>query len=190
MVLEAIEPFMPSEIKANENQPYFMFSIDINNDQISGTKNLENINIYIGNSASSVSSGISYSLTSRGIALDNFYFFFDPKSQMKEILNKVFCSAQIDPSRVTFDELLWPELRNCKTVCAANKKYHDCIYFSGINVDQLLHFLMRMKYPFETISFVENNKSKLDHLQYDVGYDYRMDGDKLVILKSGYYGNF
>jgi hypothetical protein len=37
---------------------------------------------------------------------------------------------------------------------------------------------------------VEENRTKLDHLLYDVGIDYRMEGDKLVILKSGYYGTF
>jgi hypothetical protein len=47
-----------------------------------------------------------------------------------------------------------------------------------------------MNYPGELISFIEKNRSKLDHLQYDVGYDYKMDGKDLMILKSGYYGVF
>ena len=58
------------------------------------------------------------------------------------------------------------------------------------NVDQLIFFLKRMDYPAELISFVEENRSNLDHLQYDVGVDYRMQGKDLVILKSGYYGIF
>ena len=37
---------------------------------------------------------------------------------------------------------------------------------------------------------MEKNRSMLDHLEYDVGFDYRMDGSDLVILKSGYYGIF
>ena len=37
---------------------------------------------------------------------------------------------------------------------------------------------------------VEQNRAKLDHLEFDVGIDYRMDGDKLTVLKSGYYGTF
>jgi hypothetical protein len=47
-----------------------------------------------------------------------------------------------------------------------------------------------MNYPEELISFALTNKDKLDHLQFDVGYDYKMDGNELVILKSGYYGFF
>ena len=42
----------------------------------------------------------------------------------------------------------------------------------------------------EIASFVEENRVKLDHLQFDVGYDYKMEGNELAILKSGYYGVF
>ena len=62
--------------------------------------------------------------------------------------------------------------------------------FSGINIDQLILFLKKTGYPMELISFIEQNRGVLDHLQYDVGYDYRLEGEKLVILKSGYYGIF
>jgi hypothetical protein len=72
----------------------------------------------------------------------------------------------------------------------ANKQGNDAVYFSRINVDQLIFFLKKMRYPMELVSFIEENRSKLDHLLYDVGYDYKMDGKDLVILKSGYYGIF
>jgi hypothetical protein len=189
-ILEVIKPFIPCEVRANENQPYFMFSIDIDNDLISGSRDLETIHMYIGNTASTFSSGISYSLTSKETTLENFYFFFDPKEHMNDMLNKVFCSAHIDPTLVTVDEIVWPELRKCRTICLANKQRNDCIYFSGIDIDQFIFFLRRMNYPGEIISFMERNKSKLDHLQYDVGLDYRMEGKNLVFLKSGYYGVF
>jgi len=189
-ILEVIKPFIPCEVRANGNQPYFMFSIDIDDDLISGSRDLETIHMYIGNTASTFSSGISYSLTSKGTTLENFYFFFDPKEHMNDMLNKVFCSAHIDPTLVTVDEIVWPELRKCRTICLANKQRNDCIYFSGIDIDQFIFFLRRMNYPGEIISFMERNKSKLDHLQYDVGLDYRMEGKNLVFLKSGYYGVF
>ncbi|MBW1888561.1 MAG: hypothetical protein JRI52_09470, partial [Deltaproteobacteria bacterium] len=75
-------------------------------------------------------------------------------------------------------------------IVVANKQRNDAVYFSGINVDQLIFFLKRMNYPGEFTSFVEENRDKLDHLQYDVGFDYRMEGRDLRILKSAYYGNF
>jgi hypothetical protein len=30
----------------------------------------------------------------------------------------------------------------------------------------------------------------LAHLRFDVGFDYRAQGDRLLVLKSGYYGIF
>ena len=190
-IMDGIRPYLACNVKANENQPYFMFSVDIDRDVLSGTKkNLDEIHMYIGNTASQFSSGISYSVTHRGAVLENFYFFFDPQKHENELMEKVFCSAQVDPANVFPDEILWPELRKCKTICVANKPRHDCIYFCGIDLDQFCYFLKRLEYPLEIISFMEENRSQLDHLQYDVGIDYRMEGDELQMMKSGYYGNF
>jgi hypothetical protein len=189
-LLNIIRPFIRCDIKPNENFHYFMFSIDINNDLISGTKELEEIHMYIGNVGSTVSSGICYLLTTNETKLENFYFFFDPKKQENEILSKVVCSAYMDSSIIPVDQILWPELRRCKVIVVANKQNNDSVYFSGINVDQLIFFMERMDYPEELVSFVEGNRSNLDHLQYDVGIDYRMVGNELVFLKSGYYGVF
>ena len=189
-LLDIIRPFIPCAIKANENFHYFMFSIDINDDLVSGSRNLEEIHMYIGNPGSTVSSGICYSLTNGGMRLENFYFFFDAKKQMDDILSKIACSAHIDSTEIAVDRILWPEMRDCEVIVVANKQGNDAIYFSRINVDQLIYFLKRMSYPVELVSFVEENRSKLDHLLYDAGYDYRMEGKEMVILKSGYYGIF
>ena len=81
-------------------------------------------------------------------------------------------------------------IRDCRTICVANKQTHDCVYFSGVNVDQLLWFLNRFSYPEPIRSFIADNRSNLDHLLFDVGFDYRMDGTSLAVLKSGYYGVF
>ncbi len=189
-LLDIISPLVSCDIRANEDHHYFMFSIDIDNDLISGKKDLEEIHMYIGNPGSTVSSGICYSLTSRGTRLENFYFFFDAIRELKDIKAKIACSAYVDLTQISIDQIFWPELRNCKVIVVANKQKNDSVYFSGINVDQLIFFLKRMDYPAELISFVEENRSNLDHLQYDVGVDYRMEGKNLVLLKSGYYGIF
>ncbi len=189
-LLDIISPLVSCDIRANEDHHYFMFSIDIDNDLISGEKDLEEIHMYIGNPGSTVSSGICYSLTSRGTRLENFYFFFDAIRELKDIEAKIACSAYVDLTQISIDQILWPELRNCKVIVVANKQKNDSVYFSGIDVDQLIFFLKRMDYPAELIFFVEENRSNLDHLQYDVGVDYRMEGKNLVLLKSGYYGIF
>jgi predicted transcriptional regulator len=189
-LLQGIEPLIPCEIQANENLNYFMFSIDIDALLVSGGRTLDEIHVYIGNPASTVSSGISYSFSKNGRRLENFYFFFDPKKQMDQILGKIYSSAFFDASKTDIDHVLWPELVSCNTICVANKQKNDCVYFSGITVDQFLLFLTKMKYPGEIISFVKDNRAGLDHLLYDVGIDYKIEGNDLVTVKSGYYGYF
>jgi len=189
-LLDIIRPFAPCGVIPNENHPYFMFSIDIDDRLIAGTKGLDEVHMYIGNPGSSVSSGICYSLTERGKRLENLYFFFDAKREWEDILAKTACSAHIDSTRIPFDRILRPELRECRVIVAANKQAGDSVYFSRIRVDQFLFFLKEMSYPPELVSFVEENRPRLDHLLYDVGFDYTMDGEDLIILKSGYYGTF
>jgi hypothetical protein len=189
-LLNILRPLVRCEIEANENLHYFMFSIDMNHELVSGKTDLEEIHMYIGNPGSTVSSGICYSLTSSGTRLENFYFFFDAVNQQKEILIKTMSSAHVDGTLVGRDQILWPEMRNCEVIVVANKQGNDAVYFSRIDVDQLIFFMRRLSYPKDMLSFVEGNRSRLDHLLYDVGYDYRMEGKELVILKSAYYGVF
>lgn len=188
-LLKAIRPFVDCPIEENERLPYFMFSIDISDDLLSGARRLEEIHVYIGNPGSTVSSGICYALTHNAMKLENFYFFFDAKKQMKEILSKAACSAHID-SGMNLDYIVWPEMRDCRIIVIANKQMNDAVYFSGIDVDQLILFLRRMRYPAHSISFIEEHRDRLDHLRYDAGFDYRAVGNELSILKSGYYGTF
>ena len=187
-VLEALRPLVPSAIVPNESIFYFMFSLDITAGLFA--RGVEEAHVYIGNPGSSVSSGICYSLTPARTRFENIYFFFDARTQLQEAAAKIACSAQIDSSRIPLDEILRPELRNCRTICVANKQESDCVYFAGIGFDQFLFFLKELRYRDSLVAYVEENRSLLDHLEFDVGIDYRMDGDKLTVLKSGYYGTF
>lgn len=189
-VLEAIRPLVRCEVQPNENLPYFMFSLDLDADLAAGRRELDVVHMYVGNPGSAVSSGIAYAVRVGGVTLENFYFFFDGERQLDEAAGKIRSSAHFDDSRVAIDEILVPELRRCTTICVANKQTHDCVYFSGIDVDQLVYFLERLRYPQAISSFVRHNASKLDHLRFDVGFDYRIESGRLAVLKSGYYGVF
>ena len=189
-LLEIIRPWIPCDIASSAQTPYFMFSIDLDRERIAAGKPLDEIQMYIGNIGSQVSSGICYALTKTQTRLKNFYFFFDAKTEMEHIVGKAASSAYLDLALVDIDAILWPELRDCQTIVVANKQDRDGVYFSRIRVDQLLLFLKRMRYPEEHILFVERNRSSLDHMLYDVGLDYRMQDGKLNIVKSAYYGVF
>jgi hypothetical protein len=189
-VLRAIAPWVSCDLVVDEHIPYFMASLDLNVDIAAGRRGLDVVNLYIGNPGSTVSSGIAYALRHDGCRLQNFYFFFDAKTQLNMAAEKIVCSAHMDGSRVPIDAILIPELRDCQTICVANKQDHDCIYFSGITVDQFIHFLKHLDYPEPLQSFVAEHRTLLSHLLFDVGLDYRGLGDDLVVLRSGYYGVF
>jgi hypothetical protein len=189
-VLQAIRPLVRCDVPVNENLPYFMFSLDLDAELAAGRRDLDVVHMYVGNPGSTVSSGIAYALRAGSTRLENFYFFFDAASQLEAAAGKICSSANFDDTRLPVDAVLVPELRTCRTICVANKQTHDCVYFSGVDVRQLLIFLERLAYPEAIVSFVRENRARLDHLLFDVGFDYRMDGDGLAVLKSGYYGVF
>lgn len=190
-VLAAMRPLVSCDIRPNESLPYFMFSLDLDAELAAGKRVLDVIHMYVGNAGSTVSSGIAYALRPGAAArLENFYFFFDAKTQLGEAARKICSSAYFDETSLPLDAILVPELRNCRTICVANKQTHDCIYFSGVTVHQLLWFLRRLNYPAAIVDFVEANRANLDHLLFDVGFDYRTEQGRLTVLKSGYYGVF
>ncbi|MGD8349999.1 MAG: hypothetical protein PVI79_12205 [Gammaproteobacteria bacterium] len=187
---DIVHPFADCEVPLDEDTAYFMFSIDIDEALVTGSRDLDEIHIYIGNTGSTISSGIAYSVKAGGIRLENLYYFFDAKEQKGEIANKAASSAYFQDTRTDIRQIIWPELRDCGVIVVANKQNNDSVYFSRINVDQFIYFLRRMDYPDEICRFIEEHRAELDHLLYDVGFDYRMEDNRLVILKSGYYGIF
>lgn len=189
-VLKTIRPWISCDVESREAAPYFMFSIELSEDLLAGGGCLEEVQMYIGNIGSQVSSGICYGVTRQQTRLKNFYFFFDAKREMAEIAGKVCSSAYIDETTFQLDSVLWPELRDCQIIVVANKPDRDGVYFSRITVAQLLWFMKRMEYPENQIRFLESNLERFDHMLYDVGFDYRMEGGRLKILKSAYYGVF
>lgn len=189
-VIQALEPFAPCTLPVDEGRPYFMFSLDFDPDLMAGRRQIDEINVYIGNIGSTVSSGICYSQTAAGFRLSNTYYFFDAATEVEQIRGKIGASVHVDATPLDLEELHWSALSRCKTIVVANKRLNDGIYYSRIDVDQLVIFLERLGYPSEILAFTAGNRDRLDHLLYDVGLDYRMEDGRMVILKSGFYGVF
>lgn len=168
--------------------PYFMFSFDLSEQAAADDGHLKSVHIYIGNPGSDVSSGIAYELTASGRQLENFYFFFDAQRHQREIEDKLRCSVFSEAWHGTLDELYRPSLKDCHTICLANKRTCDTIYFSGLTIDQLVDFLAWQRYPADYQQFVAERQHELDHLRYDAGVDYRVTNGQIEFVKSGFYG--
>lgn len=189
-VLQVLQPLAASTVALNEALPYFMFSLDIDEALASGRRPIDLVHMYIGNPGSAVSSGIAYGVRPDSTTLENFYFFFDAHADIGQAARKIENSPHADLSRFPIDEILVPAWRNCRTICVANKRSHDCVYFSGVEVDGLIDFLQRLHYPRSTIEFVAAHRHHLDHLTFDIGFDYTSRNGQLQVVKSGFYGVF
>jgi hypothetical protein len=189
-VLDAAHAFFRCPVRIDESLPYFMFSLDVDVPLLTGKRDLDVVHAYVGNPGSTVSSGICYAMTRESRTLENFYFFFDAVEHRQEAADKIRSSVHFDDTRADIDTVLLPQLRDCQTICVANKRTHDCVYFSGVDVAQLIWFLDRFRYPAAIREFVSARRSLLDHLLFDVGIDYCADGDGIRVLKTGYFGVF
>lgn len=189
-MIEALAPHVGCDLHLPEQRPYFMFSIDLHDRLVQSGEGLQEINVYLGNPGSEVSSGLCYSLTAQGMEFTNLYYFYDARRQMDDAIGKLACSAWLDLPGLDVDAVLWPQLRDCEVIVVANKRNRDGVYCSRIGVDQLLYFLQRMQYPEAIVRHVHDNRARLDHLLFDVGLDYRLRDGRIEIVKSAYYGFF
>jgi hypothetical protein len=187
-VLGILAPFIRCPLQPLEGRPYFMFSIDLDEEVASGRRPLDVVNVYIGNPGSNVSSGISYEQTVAGLQLANFYFFFDARTEMDDIIAKIGCSVHHDLRGFPSAAVLRKDLLSCSVIVAANKKFNDGLYFSRIAVDPLIRFLEQERFPVGLVSFARHYRDDLDHMLYDVGLDYVVENGAIKVTKSAFYG--
>ncbi|WP_162561680.1 hypothetical protein [Yoonia vestfoldensis] len=186
--LKATAPWLNCALTPDDSLPYFMFSVEIASQHLAGAP-LDQIDIYMGNPGSNVSSGICYGLTQAGYEMRNFYFFFDAQREAQQIHDKLTESIYLPLAKVNVTDLLWPEMAGVQTVVVANKQRRDGLYFSRIRAAQLAHFLQKQDFPAALQGFLAENHDALDHHLYDVGWDFACDADGRVHpVKGSFYG--
>lgn len=186
-IARAFAPYCAVTAPVDDAVPYFMASVEMPMARDGWPVRTDRADIYIGNPGSRVSSGICYQVDETGAELKNFYFFFDARAEWGDILAKAACSAQVPLAGFPLDAVLPEWLRDCRVIVAANKRRHDAVYFSGIGIAQLIRFLKHFGYPPALIAYAEREAENFAHLTFDAGFDYRMEGGRLVTLKSGFY---
>ncbi|WP_370045400.1 MULTISPECIES: hypothetical protein [Salipiger] len=183
----AIDPLVPITAPlSGDGRPYFMFSVELTVEQLQGGA-IDQIDLYIGNPGSSVSSGICYGLTKSGFEMRNFYFFFDALREADAIRAKLAETAQM-AQPVELEDWLWPVI-TAQTIVVANKRHADGVYFSRIPADQTLLCLERLGYPETITGFFRTNLHRFGHLLFDIGYDWEATPEGGVrYTKGSVYG--
>lgn len=172
-----------------ENQPYFMFSIDLN-DEIFKSKRINGVNLYM-QGRKGIFQGNSYYWGREGVQFENHYDFYLARKEAEQFIDKLKQSVVFGKHTVSFlkNELV-RKLLPCHRICVANKKNSDGVYFSRVNVYQLIPFLEYFSYPAHIVNFVRSNAERLDHLLYDVAFDVTFGPKGFAFGKSSYYGVF
>jgi hypothetical protein len=187
--IEATRGILEVTAPPADGMPYFMFSVEVDARHLSGELPVEQVDVYIGNPGSAVSSGICYGVSPRGVEMRNFYFFFDAPAHFHDIREKIVSNAFVPLRRLRIEDVLWLEMENAQRVVVANKRYNDGLYFSRIPVNELLFFMKRLAFPAPLIDFAQAHRGSLEHHLFDVGYDYLPSkGEGLDYLKGSYYG--
>jgi len=185
--LEATRDLIDCPVPARDDLPYFMFSVELTAANLEGTP-LDQIDIYMGNPGSNVSSGICYGLRATGLEMRNFYFFFDAAREEQSIRDKITESVHFSYREVDMSQFLWPQMEGVKTIVVANKRFRDSIYFSRIRAAQLHHFLERLEFPRGICDHLRDHQSLFDHHLFDVGWDFAYDGAAIRPTKGSFYG--
>jgi hypothetical protein len=184
-IIDTVAPWFRVVPRPRETVPYFMFSFDLQPETAAGGS-VDVVNLYL--PYYEVQGGRSYKLSGDRLEMDNVYRFLHPKTEIRHILHEIRQSVFVDFTRVQLSRVLWPELIDCNRICVAKKRFADAVYYSGIDVGQLLFFLRALDYPAEIQAFVATQRAQLDHLRFDVGIDYTMQPDgSIVMTKSSYY---
>ena len=185
-ILTIVRPFLQCSIEIEKHIPYFMFSFDFTKSCLQ-KKKLTGIHLYI---MDQDRQGISYLVTDTGLKMENHYAFYQAETQFEDVLFRLKHSVFFDINKMQSDTILLPPLVDCKQIVIANKSECDGIYFMGLDIEQFVFFLRKFDFPDALISFVDANAGRLDHLLYDVGFDYVIANGQLKIIKSGFYGIF
>lgn len=186
-VLDAI-PRMVSKLPGlDARRPDYMFSLDISPAFLEEST-LDQFHVYVqGLIGPTV---VNYRYSPEGYSLENHYFRFEALRDFHFVKQAVKNSVHLDFEKMRIDAVLIPELINCRRIWTSFKQQCDGIYYSGLGVGQLQFFLEQHEYPAPLVEFVRESRPALDHLEFDVGFDYRMSEGQLAIVKSSFYGTF
>lgn len=186
---DALAPWIRIAPSVRESVPYMMVSFDLQPDSFArGT--VPEVNLYL--TGTDAHEGRSYCLTEASCELENTYCFMEPKREIDRVLPLLESSVFIDyTAPEVLSSVLLPKLFACKRICVAKKRHRDGVYYSGIDIDQLLWFLRSFTYPEPLTHFVRQHRERFEHLYFDVGIDYeqREDGT-IAYTKSSFYGTF
>lgn len=194
-VRRALSPGWSLAPLAAQAPEHMMFSFELSDAVLAGRR-VEAYSLYVISEAAGRAVSRSWRADGARVVPENVYIpvpLDTPRDRalLEQLLRRGLGAA------AALEGVLPPQLMaDCRCVCLASKprggaaaKDPNAVYLSTLRVGALLEFLRRWRYPEALVAFVSANRGRLDHLLYDVGYDFD-GGDALSFCKSGFYGIF
>jgi hypothetical protein len=172
--------------RLDESLPYLMCSLELDAQRLTARRS-EGFRIYLPAVRSREGhDGCSYVVTDAALVRENRYSFFDAT---RELSGVEACMAGSLHGAADRAILLHPRLSRCHTICYAEKRLTDALYFSRISTPMLGVFA-RAYLPAALAATITRHAADLAHLCWDVGYDFqrRTTTSGSRIVKAGVYG--
>ncbi len=129
----------------------------------------------------------------------NIYINFFNKKLFGDFLDKIYdiCREKFKNQNIGLINNIFnfPYLNNdlgrvCFPITLGIKENSLGLYFERLNIEQFVCFLKHHRYNENFITFVVNNKSKFDHIRYDIVIDVKLENNELKIIKTAFWGTF
>jgi hypothetical protein len=195
--IPAVASALPAGWRMDERTPplpIVMFSFELSEDSVR-RRLVDGLHVYTISGEAKRPVSNSYLWKDGTLTSENVYLPMPLDSEPASRLFRRFTEGRVLPAAgVRFDDVVPPELAaECRAACWAFKRSGgalpdspNSIYLSTLTIDGLTAFLRRFGYP-SLSEYAERNRARLDHLLFDVGYDFNA-GPRYS--KSGFYGVF
>ncbi len=188
-VAEVLAPAFEVDARPPRALPWHMFSVEMGVEQLRDGAPAA-VDVYVSTNPRQKGTDRSYKVRGAEMAFENVYSFHRPRLEIDEILYRLRYGVHFSRDELPLSVLIPPELFRCGHICVANKRSADALYFSRIDTEQLLFALGFLGWEGELPRWIVAHAGELDHLLWDIGFDYVTEGGALRILKGGLYGSF
>ncbi|MBK8254636.1 MAG: hypothetical protein IPK82_18480 [Polyangiaceae bacterium] len=176
-----LAPLLTVDCAVSRELPWHMWSVEFSPQHLQ-KKATSAVDIYIDMR--------SYKAHGSTLAFENVYTFHDSRKDIDAVLHRLRSSVHFDDARDNLGALIPPWLFRCGRMCVANKRRADGLYFSRIATPAAQRFVAERAFPESVVRFFAEHRGELDHLLWDVGFDFVGDTEPLVITKASIYGSF
>ena len=182
-VLDSVAPHLEFSAELDRPVDWLMFSFEFGPEELK-TRTVPHVSLYVRDS------NLSYDLIGSDLVATNLYLFYDTSTDTIPLLQRIHSLVHFTGEGNQLGVLMPPVYYRCRTVCVANKRQYDALYFSRTSQRGLHRFLEAFEWPEHLRRYMESNREGFDHLLWDIGYDFRLSGGDIQWGKSGFYGYF